>query len=309
MPRENARDEVSYLIQVEFRPTKRDGVLHSQPPVSRQALTNLAAACIRAEEKMKFLLIPVLVVACLAASAEARARLRKRETNKRRLSSRRTKLAGYEVTVSEPDDIAGGVTFFLPGAMASESMYQSNVAVLLEQKQVVISFASNVLTTSHEEMAERVPKIFDAYIAETQADIDQYSVVGHSVGGKVSLLLAAKVDPERVKTAISLDPVDSNPAEFTSDGDSNLTLEDASAPVYITWAAATTWGIPKEHNAFEIHSANKQWIQPLIVHTGAAHLAYTDNGGGWLNWLFPGGTREGDDRARAETHRLIREVI
>ena len=57
--------------------------------------------------------------------------------------------------------------------------------------------------------------------------INTYSIVGHSCGGKVALLVASIIDPMRVSAVVALDPVDINPVEFTkNETGPNLPLDD-----------------------------------------------------------------------------------
>lgn len=222
-----------------------------------------------------------------------------------------SKIAGVSVTVSEPDDAPLGVTFLLPGAMVQLSEYDSTRDVLLERRQIVIGFFLDVLSfESHDEMAEKVPRIFKEFLHSYPNLPNSYNVVGHSVGAKLSLLLPAKVDPGSVSTVIALDPVDEHPPEFTNDSGNgeNLSLLDTAASIYVTWAKAGGRGISKNHNAKAIYDANSEGIT-FIEHEDAGHMAYTDHGGGLAGVLMRGGTAEGNKNARIAAHDLIRKHI
>jgi pimeloyl-ACP methyl ester carboxylesterase len=253
---------------------------------------------------------------------------------------RRVQLDGCWVSLSEPNN-PRGVTFLLPGAMLSESAYESTRRVLCdEQGQVVISFYINVLTKkSHAAYAEEVDGIFAAYCAQLQLGTSRkapttFSIVGHSVGRKIALLVAANRPkqshetqrsssqqemPRRpaLGTLLALDPVDEQPPAFTND---NATTVPQTPPNRVlpkqacrTWiltypTATPSWaGIVPAHNACAI-AQDYPWIQ-LVSHTDTAHMAYTNNRGGVLGWLMRGGTRQGNAAAHEDAHDLIRRYI
>jgi pimeloyl-ACP methyl ester carboxylesterase len=251
---------------------------------------------------------------------------------------RRVQLAGCWVSLSEPTNPCGGVTFLLPGAMLSESAYESTRRVLCdEQGQVVISFYINVLTKkAHVAYAEDVDRIFAAYCAQHYGGTSRtapttFSIVGHSVGGKIALLVAANRShqPHDVRraslehqtprpalaTLLALDPVDQQPVVFTNDDATSSSIPNRELPKQacrtwiLTYATATpSWaGIAPAHNACAV-AQDFPWIQ-LVTHAAAAHMAYTDNCGGVLGWLMRGGTRQGNATAHEDAHALIRRYI
>jgi pimeloyl-ACP methyl ester carboxylesterase len=55
--------------------------------------------------------------------------------------------------------------------------------------------------------AERIPPIFHELREEFK--VNQYDIVGHSIGGKIALLTAALCDDENlIRKVLALDPVD-----------------------------------------------------------------------------------------------------
>lgn len=290
-----------------------------------------------------------------------------------------TTLAGVAVSLSEPppSHVIRGVTFLLTGAMIPEKEYESTRRVLcMERGLVVIGLYINVLTTAHAWYAEKIPLIYQAYqqqqrrttrvttnptnhdhrhhhslhnnpSSSTISYKEGFHVVGHSVGGKISLLLAAMGESSSSKSSndsyedddvvrghaspvrkvLALDPVDMNPSVFTGKSKQIPSLTSQSK-VYITWAdASSAWTIPPTHNAERIHQAlkdnhhqgnnnhgrqpkvNNPQLQPLIVHSGAGHMAYTDFGGGWLGQCLMGrrGKKESNRAALEQVHTLIRK--
>ena len=67
-------------------------------------------------------------------------------------------------------------------------------------------------------MAEDVASVVQEFRAlEDNSSLPaKYNIVGHSLGGKVCLMVAAKFDIENVNKIIALDPVDDKPRELTA---------------------------------------------------------------------------------------------
>ena len=227
--------------------------------------------------------------------------------------------AGIPVTLSEPSS-PRGVTFLLTGFMIDESEYDSTRAVLHGKDQVVICLRiAKGGGEEHQKYANDVAKIHEDYRGKHPSLPSTYNVVGHSAGGKVALLVAAKADPTNVGVVVALDPVDLKPVEFTNKGSqTNLTLENTSGNVHIRWATKTrSWipfgNIPEDHNARAIFEANRRYnnVAPLVEDDDASHFAYTDRGGGWIGRLsgYYGGSSSGNAKARTSAHDMIRELI
>lgn len=228
------------------------------------------------------------------------------------------KINGVSVTVSYPaHGIPSGVTFLLPGAMINVKEYASTRDVLLSRGQIVLSMYINVMVPfreNHRKHAQRIKSIFDAFREDHRPDVPPfYNIVGHSVGGKIALLVASLYDSERVNVIIALDPVDENPSEFTAGGRTGevvalkIPLTKSSSPAILTLTDGGR-GISKEHNAKALHDANPTTTD-LVRHEGAGHMAYTDNGGGMVGLLMPGKDEAADKAARERAHDLIRAHI
>ena len=225
-----------------------------------------------------------------------------------------------------------GVTFLLPGAMVNISEYTSLRDIILQQDHLVVSMYMNVLwpfRNNHRTHAHNVKKVFDelttlyttADNCQLDASCKSYSLVGHSVGGKVALLVAATIDPNRVSAVLALDPVDMNPIEFTTQvkadssndkkkGRSNLSLITAGGTktIFITCTKGGL-GIPAAHNANAIHKFHST-ATTLYEHNDAGHMAYCDNGGGMAGRIMPDvGTTEANQQARVAAHELIRQIL
>jgi hypothetical protein len=172
----------------------------------------------------------------------------------------RIQLNGIWCTVSIPSSSSSssvfphpkGITFLIPGALLSESSYLSTRNVLHGQGQIVISFYVNVFTTSHDTYAAIVPHIFTSFCQIYNYPFQSFSIVGHSVGAKIGLLVATTnnnndernhhsggrhddtttnsfasslqatttttttTSTTRLDTLVALDPVDDHPPEFTN---------------------------------------------------------------------------------------------
>jgi dienelactone hydrolase len=219
-----------------------------------------------------------------------------------------TTFAGVAVTISEPIK-PQGIVFLLPGSMIQVSEYDSTRDVLLEKQLIVLSFYVNVLTTSHEKFVQNVIAIFQDYHENQHPELpNRFHVVGHSVGAKVALLLAATCP--LVDKIVALDPVDLSPSQFTKK-DNNISLKDSKATsITLTWATGTSsWCLPPAHNAQAIYTRNEAYVAPLVRHEGAGHMCYTDHGGGMAGWIMTGGTKEANKNALEDTHKLLQKLF
>ncbi|KAL9187275.1 hypothetical protein ACHAXT_001378 [Thalassiosira profunda] len=261
----------------------------------------------------------------------------------------RAKIGGVNVTLSWPSDDASaspaGVAFLLPGAMISISEYDGLRDVILAQNHLVVSLYINVICpprNNHRKHAADVKTVFDELRNKYPHLPDSYKVIGHSAGGKIALLLASVVDPDRVSAVLALDPVDVNPVEFTNARGDNLPLDDEDGklaicandegdadmvhvrqreqrvddaedkrkhiPIILTCTDGGR-GIPKSHNAEAIHRLHPNTICHRHEHAG--HMSYTDSGGGWAaSTIMPDiGTKEGNEKAKEAAHDLIRQIL
>jgi pimeloyl-ACP methyl ester carboxylesterase len=226
-------------------------------------------------------------------------------------------IAGVNVTLSWPNDDGDdskvrGVTFLLPGSLVSISEYNGLRDVLLELNHLVVSFFINVfwpLFDNHQTHARNAQRVFEGLVGQHKKLPETYSVVGHSVGGKIALLLTSVIDPTRVNAVIALDPVDINPVQFTNNKGNNLTLNgDTGIPIMLTCTDGG-WGIPENHNAEAIHKLNRNSTR-FHRDEHAGHMAYCDHGGGLAGKVIPDvGTKEGNANARMAAQKLIREIL
>lgn len=221
-----------------------------------------------------------------------------------------TMLQGTEVY--EPDggvDEAVGLTFLLTGFLLSPSDYQTTISLLLSKKQTVIAIP---ITNAGDDKAIRVRDTFDEYLESNpgRQGLDTYNIIGHSAGGKISLLVAGKYDPLRVRTVIALDPVDDNEPRFTNENaDKNVDFNESKADIYMTYTDGGT-GIDPNHNAAAIHALNPT---TTTVHqdVNSSHLCYCDDGGSFvakLSRIFYRPKR-GDDEAFEHAQEWVRTLI
>ena len=123
--------------------------------------------------------------------------------------------------IFKPEGTATGITVFLPGALLKLEDYESTYNLLVEQNQIVVYFEKMnpfpVVGRSHQRMAEDVASVVQAFLEiEEYSNLPaKYNIVGHSLGGKVALMVAAKYDIENINRIIALDPVDDKPRELT----------------------------------------------------------------------------------------------
>ena len=122
----------------------------------------------------------------------------------------------YNVSISKPTGAPVAVTVFLPGTLLQLKDYKTMVDALIGQKQLVIGFNTlNPFTGgSHAEMAEKVAKVVAAICALEQFQSlrdKKYNIMGHSLGGKVALMVATKFDKDNVGKVIAFDPVGAKP--------------------------------------------------------------------------------------------------
>lgn len=254
--------------------------------------------------------------------------------NLRSKTKKRKIINGQNVIIYQTEEPPVGTTFFFTGAMASLTIYDTLIQALLNQNQYVIGIYTNVLfpvEDNHRYRAEKIPEIFDSFHKCHPELPNIYNLVGHSAGGKISLLVAAKYDVKRVTTVIALDPVDQNPPAFTNtnlsssnETDMNTTLFlnkpsfdnenfiDTNATIILTQSGiydepSNAEAFLSAHNAAAIHALNLDTI--FIRHENSSHNAYTDliveN---WEN-IIPSGDPEANAFAKQDALDLIQQYI
>mmetsp|Transcript_28950 Transcript_28950/g.69922 ORF Transcript_28950/g.69922 Transcript_28950/m.69922 type:complete len:254 (+) Transcript_28950:188-949(+) len=215
-----------------------------------------------------------------------------------------------------------GITIFLPGTLLKLESYESTCQVLTNEDrigQIVVGFTSMnpfpIIGRSHTQMAKDVATVVQELrriyrnVAEYQhLSQSKYNIVGHSLGGKVALMVAAKYDIDNVHTIIALDPVDDRPQELTypkppQSPTTDLSNSNASAIHLFQSDHADLNGwfpplVPPTKNASVIQSMYPRQISSLTVNKGAGHMSYLD-------------TRSDDAsvRARTDVQEKIRASI
>lgn len=134
-------------------------------------------------------------------------------------SERRT-VADQTIVIYRPTTKAvAGLTFVLAAANIPLSKYNPIINTLTSVDHVVIGFFVNVLSpprNNHRIKAQLIARIFDE--VKEEFNVRQYNIVGHSIGGKIALLVTALYDEQNyICNILALDPVDQTPVEFTND--------------------------------------------------------------------------------------------
>lgn len=218
----------------------------------------------------------------------------------------------FDVRIFKPESgTPSGITVFLPGTFLKLDTFESTYNVLLEKNQIVIGFTKMnplpLVGRSHKKMAEDAANVVEEFRAlEGNGNLPaKYNVVGHSLGGKVALMLAAKYDIENIKNVIALDPVDEKPTEITNRNPRRRTNLDDSQAESIHLFQSEKGGdggffaqAPKDSNASVVKEIYPDKITSLEINADAVHMAYVDG-------------KDGDagENARATVHAKIREVI
>ena len=134
-------------------------------------------------------------------------------------SERRT-VADQAIVIYRPTKPVAGLTFVVTAANIPLSKYNSIISTLRSSADhVVIGFFVNVLSpprNNHRIKAQLIARIFDEI--KDEFNVRQYNIVGHSIGGKIALLVTALYDEQNyICNILALDPVDQTPVEFTND--------------------------------------------------------------------------------------------
>eukprot|EP00581_Thalassiosira_minuscula_P002087 CAMPEP_0183737104 /NCGR_PEP_ID=MMETSP0737-20130205/51051_1 /TAXON_ID=385413 /ORGANISM="Thalassiosira miniscula, Strain CCMP1093" /LENGTH=359 /DNA_ID=CAMNT_0025971301 /DNA_START=47 /DNA_END=1126 /DNA_ORIENTATION=+ len=144
-------------------------------------------------------------------------------------AERRT-VVDQPVIIYRPKNKIDGLTFVIGAANMPLSKYASIIAALNSENHVVIGFFVNILNPplrNHRVKAERIAQIFQELKREFR--VDTYDIVGHSIGGKIALLVTALYDENNlVRNITALDPVDQHPIEFTNETSKRKLLRRAS---------------------------------------------------------------------------------
>jgi len=196
----------------------------------------------------------------------------------------------YKVKIFKPEEegTATGITVFLPGTLLKLEEYSSTYDVLVEQNQIVIAFEKMnpfpFFGRSHKKMAEDVASVVREFLAieEFSTLPSKYNIVGHSLGGKVALMVAARYDIDNTKKIIALDPVDEKPRELTAPKLNPNTNLGASMAEEIHLFQSEKGGdgliplCPKRSNASVVKELYPDQITSLEISEGAGHMSYKD---------------------------------
>lgn len=216
----------------------------------------------------------------------------------------------FDVQIFKPGGTPTGITVFLPGTMLKLEDYSSTYDVLVEQNQIVIGFEKMnpfpIVGRSHEKMAEDVAKVVQEFLAlEGNTSLPaKYNIVGHSLGAKVSLMVAAKYDIDSVNIIIALDPVDDKPRELTAPRLSPKTkLSDSKAEeIHLFQSEKGGDGLiplcPADRNASVVKELYPDQITSLEINAGSGHMSYRDTD-----------TDDASKSARESVHAKIREIF
>jgi len=200
------------------------------------------------------------------------------------------------------------ITFIITAANLAIDNYDNIKNTLVEMDHLVVGFYINVLVPpwkNHRKKAQKVKDIFENL--KSEFGIKNYSVIGHSIGGKIALLVAALHNSDdTLLNVLALDPVDKSPVEFTKDND-NLSISRKHPYVHVTCTENAEPLVNDEHNGKGIQQRNRK--VKLIKHSGAGHLAYCDGEVGSVSWAntLPSGNAIKNKAVLEETLEFIRQ--
>lgn len=219
----------------------------------------------------------------------------------------------FDVQIFKPEGTPTGITVFLPGTMLKLEDYSSTYDVLVEQNQIVIGFEKMnpfpIVGRSHKEMAGDVAKVVQEFLAlEGNTSLPaKYNIVGHSLGAKVSLMVAAKDDIDSVNIIIALDPVDDKPRELTAPrllvlSPKHKLSGSKAEEIHLFQSEKGGDGFvplcPADRNASVVKELYPDQITSLEINAGSGHMSYRDTD-----------TDDASKSARESVHAKIREVI
>lgn len=197
-----------------------------------------------------------------------------------------TTIAGAQVEIAKPKN-PKALTFILTGANLNVENYVSIKDCLLKLDHVVVSFYINVLRPplkNHRKKAQQVKDIF--LVLNNDYKFQNYNIIGHSVGGKIALMVAAlhNID-NKLDRILALDPVDQTPVEFTKSS-GNLSLNHIGDVKITMTCTGNCAFLSNDHNADAILKKQRSTEGIKVVsHKGASHMAYCDEvEGGMFSW-------------------------
>lgn len=135
----------------------------------------------------------------------------------------------------------------------------------------------------------------------------KYNIVGHSLGGKVALMVAAKDDKDNINVIITMDPVDDKPQELTARRGPPTTDLKGTKAKQIHLLQSTNkdvWTPPQGKNA----TAIKETYPTIFVEGSSNYTFYINPRAGHMSYLDKNGDND-SQAARAYVHKLIRDHI
>lgn len=225
--------------------------------------------------------------------------------------------------ISKPDETPTGLTVLLPGTtigpitIVSNESYNSTREVLLSKNQLVIAFKTlDPTKKKHDEMAKDVVDVVTKVCAlEEYAKFrdKKYNIVGHSLGGKVALMVAAKDKKDSINVIIAMDPVDDNPQELTAPRDrptTDLRGTKAKQIHLLQSGKSDVWTFLTQD---KMATAIKETYPTIFVEGSSNYTFYINPRAGHMSYVDYTWTFFNDDKdskaARAYVHKLIRDHI
>lgn len=222
----------------------------------------------------------------------------------------RKEVAGIRVYVTKPPKKPAGLTFILTAANIPCKNYNSIKNALISIDHVVVQYYISILIPPMKNNRTKAREVYEMS-QELKGDynLEKYNIVGHSIGGKIALLVAAlHNDDKSLRAVVALDPVDQNPVEFTNpDTKKNLPLKNTGVDILMTFTD-NGFFINKDHNARAISRFNPQ--HKLVLHRNAGHMAYCDEDAG-ISWksMMRGGNSERNRIVKEETAAIIKDKM
>jgi predicted dienelactone hydrolase len=181
-------------------------------------------------------------------------------------------------TIYRPTGVASPAPFVIvsPGFQMARSQYASFARHLATWGFVVAltDYADDSFFPDHQELAHDVGAVIDWALAQTDPsiDLDRIGAVGHSLGGKVSVLAA--VGDARIGAIVGWDPVDS-----TSPSVAPELISGIAAPVAVIGETtnASGGGMPCAPAA--------ENFQQFYAAAAAPALEMTMNGADHMDWV------------------------
>lgn len=189
-----------------------------------------------------------------------------------------------------------------PGFQMARAQYASYAHHLATWGFLVVlaDYADRGFFADHQRLADDVTAVIDHAIAKLPIDRDRIAVVGHSLGGKISVFAASQ--DARIRAVVAWDPVDStNPSVVPE----KMTALTAAVAVVGETTNAGGGGMPcapAAENFQQFYAAAPSPAIAITV-TGADHMDWVDDPSCGLCGFCTAGAAS-PDLARRVTRRL-----